>query len=154
MIELCIKLARTAAASRNYALGALVARGTKVIAGSGSNLIQDDNDPSAHPEMTAIRGAARTIGSRYLPGMVLFSTLEPCPMCVSAAIWARMDAVIFGATQQDALDWAAANPSAVYTWRQIRIPALTVAQAGDPRIDVQGGVLRAECRELFALSGR
>lgn len=152
MIRACIDLAHEAASSGNYALGALVARGHEVIAASGSSLIKDDNDPSAHPEMIAIRAAARKLGSRYLRGALLFSTLEPCPMCVSVAIWAKMDGVVFGATQQDALEWAAENASGVYTWRQIKIPAQKIALAGDPQINVHGGVLRAECKELFALS--
>ncbi|WP_433245137.1 nucleoside deaminase [Actinomadura nitritigenes] len=152
MMDICIRLAREAAASGNYALGALVARDGEIIAESGSSLIVDDNDPSAHPEMSAIRAASRRTGSRYLRKAVLFSTLEPCPMCVSVAIWAKMDGVVFGATQQDALDWAAHHPSDVYTWRQIRIRADEVARAGEPRIDVQGGVLRAACNELFDLT--
>ncbi|WP_160573960.1 nucleoside deaminase [Actinomadura physcomitrii] len=152
MMDICIGLAREAAASGNYALGALVVRDGEVLAESGSSLIVDDDDPSAHPEMSAIRAAARRTGSRYLRNAVLFSTLEPCPMCVSAAIWAKMDGVVFGATQQDALDWAALHPSDVYTWRQIRITAREIARAGEPRIDVRGGVLRAACKELFALT--
>lgn len=152
MISTCIDLARKAASSGNYALGALVARGSEVIAESGSSLIQDDNDPSAHPEMTAIRTAARRLNSRYLRGTFLFSTLEPCPMCMSAAIWAKMDGVVFGATQQDALEWVVENPSDIFTWRQIRISAQSVALSGEPRITVQGCVLRTECKKLFALS--
>jgi tRNA(Arg) A34 adenosine deaminase TadA len=152
MIGVCIDLARQAASSGNYALGALVARGSGIIAESSSSLIEDDNDPSAHPEMTAIRAASRKLGSRYLRGMTLYSTLEPCPMCVSVAIWARLDGIVFGATQQDALEWAARHPSEVFTWRQIRISAQEVSLAGDPHLSVQGGVRRAECKKLFALS--
>src|SRR5919197_613852 len=146
MMTTCIELARKAASSGNYALGALVAHGSQIIAESSSSLIQDDNDPSAHPEMMAIRAASRELGSRYLQGMILYSTLEPCPMCVSAAIWAKMDGVVFGATQQDAIDWAQHNPNGIYTWRQIRISAQYVVSAGDPLLKVQGGVLRAECQ--------
>lgn len=152
MIGTCIDLARQAASSGNYALGALVARGHDVIAESASSLIQDDNDPSAHPEMAAIRAASRKLRSRYLPGTILYSTLEPCPMCVSVAIWAKMDGIVFGATQQDAVEWAGKHPSDIYTWRQIRISAREIARAGDPELSVQGGVLRAECKKLFTFS--
>ena len=152
MVGVCIDLARKSAASGNYALGALVVRGGKIIAESGSSLVLDDNDPSAHPEMSAIRMAARESNSRYLEGALLFSTLEPCPMCASTAIWAKMDGIVFGASQRDALEWARRHPDDLFTWRQIRIPAQHVADAGDPRIEVRGGVRRAECIELFALS--
>jgi tRNA(adenine34) deaminase len=148
----CIRLAEQAANSGNYALGALVLMDGKVVAESGSCLIGDDNDPSGHPEMTVIRGAARKLRSRYLPGAFLVTTLEPCPMCAAAAIWAKMAGIAFGATQDDAVAWAAENPDKIYTWRQIQIPAGTVLAAGRPRLALEEGLLRSECRKLFALS--
>lgn len=148
----CIALAEKAAATDNYAIGSLVADGDTVISESGSSLIADDNDPSSHPEMVAIRACARSIGSRYLYGKTLFSTLEPCPMCAAAAIWAKMDKIVFGAYLTDAVQWATEHPDSRYTWRMIGISAEDVAAAGTPRVRVFGGVLRDECRRLFALS--
>jgi|SRR5882724_417489 len=148
----CIKLAEQAADSGNYALGALVVMNGEVVAESGSRLVGDDNDPSGHPEMTVIRAAARKLRSRYLSGAFLVTTLEPCPMCAAAAIWAKMAGIAFGATQADAVAWAAENPDKIYTWRQIQIPAGTVLAAGRPRLVLEEGVLRSECRKLFALS--
>lgn len=148
----CIKLAERAASSGNYALGALVVINGEVVAESGSNLVGDDNDPSAHPEMTVIRAAARRLGSRYLRDAFLVTTLEPCPMCSATAIFAKMAGLAFGATQTDAIEWSIHNPDKVYTWRQIRIPAGTVLAAGKPRLDLTEGLLRAECKELFKLS--
>jgi tRNA(Arg) A34 adenosine deaminase TadA len=148
----CIRLAKQAAHSGNYALGALVVMDGKVIAESGSSLIGDDNDPSAHPEMTVIRAAARKLRSRYLPGAYLVTTLEPCPMCAAAAIWAKMAGIAFGATQADAVAWSAENPDQIYTWRQIPIPADAVVAAGRPRLALAAGLLRSECKKLFALS--
>jgi tRNA(adenine34) deaminase len=148
----CIQLAEQAADSGNYALGALVAMDGKVIAESGSSLIGEDNDPSAHPEMTVIRAAARKVKSRYLPGAFLVTTLEPCPMCSAAAVWAKMAGIAFGATQADAVAWSAENPDQIYTWRQIQIPADTVVAAGWPRPTLMTGLLRSECKKLFALS--
>jgi tRNA(Arg) A34 adenosine deaminase TadA len=148
----CIRLAEQSADSGNYALGALVVMNGDVIAESGSSLIGDDNDPSGHPEMAVIRAAARRLGSRYLPGAFLVTTLEPCPMCSAVAIWAKMAGIAFGATQADAVAWAAENPDQIYTWRQIQIPAGTVLAAGRPRLALAEGLLRSECKKLFALS--
>jgi tRNA(Arg) A34 adenosine deaminase TadA len=148
----CIRLAEQAANSGNYALGALVVVDGEVVAESGSSLIGDDDDPSAHPEMTVIRAAARKLRSRYLPGAFLVTTLEPCPMCSAAAIWAKMAGIAFGATQSDAVAWSVENPDEVHTWRQIQIPAGTVLSAGQPRLALAEGLLREECRKLFALS--
>lgn len=148
----CILLAQEAANSGNYALGALVVLDGEVVTESGSSLIGDDNDPSAHPEMVVIRAAARRLQSRYLPGTYLVTTLEPCPMCTSAAIWAKMAGIAFGATQQDAIAWSTENPDSVYTWRQIEIPAEQVVAAGTPRLAVRRELLREECTALFGLT--
>jgi tRNA(Arg) A34 adenosine deaminase TadA len=109
-------------------------------------------DPSAHPELVAIRSAASRLRSRYLSGAVLYSTLEPCPMCVSAAIWAKMDGIVFGASQDEAIEFSRAHASARLSWRQIKIPASTVATAGSPVLWVTGGVLRDECLALLELT--
>jgi len=123
------------------------------IARSQSALIHTP-DPSAHPELVAIREAAEKLDSRYLNDCVLYSTLEPCPMCTSAAIWAKMSRIVFGASQGEALEWALAHPDPVYTWRQILIPAEVVAAAGNPHVEVHGGVMSAECKALFELKSK
>jgi tRNA(Arg) A34 adenosine deaminase TadA len=102
--------------------------------------------------MIAVREAAKKRGSRYLPGALLVTTLEPCPMCTSVAIWAKMAGIVFGATQQDAKAWSAEHPDDIYTWRQIDIPARAVVAAGEPTLELHEGVLRDECRSLFALT--
>ncbi|MFC4853579.1 nucleoside deaminase [Actinophytocola glycyrrhizae] len=152
LMRRCLELAASATDSGNYALGALVAVDGRIAAESASSLIGDDNDPSAHPEMVVIRETARMKGTRYLPGALLVTTLEPCPMCTSVAIWAKMAGIAFGATQQDAKSWSAEHPSDVYTWRQIAIPARAVVLAGEPALELHEGVLRDECRSLFSLT--
>lgn len=150
----CIELARQAAAGGNYALGALIVRNGTVLSESGSSLIGDDDDPTAHPEIVAIRTAAKAVTSRYLPGAVLVTTLEPCPMCTAAAIWAKMAGIAFGASRQDADTWSRQHPDDLYTWRQINISARAVIDAGTPRLELYEGLRRAECRALFDLAGR
>jgi guanine deaminase len=81
--------------------GAVITRGTEIVA-RGWNRVTSSNDPTAHAEMTAIRKAAAAAGSFQLRGCVLYSSCEPCPMCLGAAYWARLDRVVFAATRADA----------------------------------------------------
>lgn len=81
--------------------GAVITRGTEVIA-TGVNRVTRDLDPSAHAEVTAIRTAAATIGDFSLAGCVLFTSCEPCPMCLATSLWARLDRVVFAADRHDA----------------------------------------------------
>ena len=81
--------------------GALVLRGGRRIA-SGTNLVTTDLDPTAHGEVTAIRRACRALGTFSLAGCVLVSSCEPCPMCLAAALWARLDRVLYAADREDA----------------------------------------------------
>lgn len=67
-----------------------------------SNSVLRDNDPTAHAEVNAIRAACRQIGSYDLSGCVLYTTAYPCPMCLSAIIWANIKKVYFGCRPQDA----------------------------------------------------
>jgi tRNA(Arg) A34 adenosine deaminase TadA len=81
--------------------GAVVARGGE-IAGEGVNSVTASNDPTAHAEVNAIRAAAKAMGTFTLAGCELYSSCEPCPMCLAAAYWARLDAVYYGASAADA----------------------------------------------------
>lgn len=68
----------------------------------GVNRVTRDNDPTAHAEIVAIRTACRELGTFALQGSVLYASCEPCPLCISAALWARLDAVHFAADRADA----------------------------------------------------
>ena len=72
------------------------------VVGRGTNRVTATPDPTAHAEVIAIRSAAASTGSPALDGMILVASCEPCPMCLAAALWARLDAVVFLATRQDA----------------------------------------------------
>jgi tRNA(Arg) A34 adenosine deaminase TadA len=80
---------------------ALVVRGDETVA-HGVNRVTRDLDPTAHAEVVAIRGACRALGTHVLAGTVLVSSCEPCPLCLSAALWARVDAVVYAADRHDA----------------------------------------------------
>ena len=81
--------------------GAIVARGGHAVA-EGWNQVTSANDPTAHAEVTAIRAAARATRSFDLRGHTLYTSCEPCPMCLGAIYWARLDAVYYANTRQDA----------------------------------------------------
>jgi len=81
--------------------GAVVAREGKIIA-SGWNQVTSINDPTAHAEVVAIRSAAARLGSFVLRGCVLYASCEPCPMCLGAAYWARVERIVYAATRADA----------------------------------------------------
>lgn len=80
---------------------ALVVRGDEVV-GDGVNRVTRDLDPTAHAEVVAIRGACRALGTHVLAGTVLVSSCEPCPLCLAAALWARVDGVLYAADRDDA----------------------------------------------------
>jgi guanine deaminase len=83
--------------------GALITRGTEIVA-RGWNKVTSSNDPTAHAEITAIRAAATALGSFQLRGCVLYTSCEPCPMCLGAAYWARVDRMVFAANRHDAAE--------------------------------------------------
>ncbi|SPE36734.1 Guanine deaminase [Candidatus Sulfopaludibacter sp. SbA6] len=97
---------------------ALVVRDGIVIA-TGANQVTRANDPTAHAEIVAIREACRVLGDFQLSGCDLYSSCEPCPMCLGALYWARPGRVFFAATQEDA---AAAGFDDSFIYREIAIP--------------------------------
>lgn len=68
----------------------------------GTNGVTKLSDPTAHAEVTAIREAARLISSHDLSGAILFSSCQPCPMCLTAALWARLDRIVYAASADEA----------------------------------------------------
>jgi guanine deaminase len=83
--------------------GAIIVKDHQVIS-RGWNCVTSENDPTAHAEIMAIRAACATLESFSLKGCEIYSSCEPCPMCLAAIHWARLDALYFSATHQDATD--------------------------------------------------
>jgi tRNA(Arg) A34 adenosine deaminase TadA len=81
--------------------GAVVVRNGQIIA-TGVNLVTSTNDPTAHAEMMAIRAACKALGDFRLAGCVVYTSCEPCPMCVAALYWSRCDAIFYGNSAADA----------------------------------------------------
>lgn len=96
-----------ALATRNVTSGnggpfaALIVHNGDVIA-EGVNIVAATSDPTAHGEITAIRAACRALNTFTLAGCELYTSCEPCPMCLAASHWARLDAVFYGAAAEDA----------------------------------------------------
>jgi guanine deaminase len=81
--------------------GAVVVRGGKIV-GRGWNQVTSSNDPTAHAEVAAIRDACRRLKTFQLDDCELYTSCEPCPMCLSAIYWARLKKVFYGNTREDA----------------------------------------------------
>ena len=81
--------------------GAVVVRDGEVVA-TGVNKVTIDNDPTAHAEVNAVRAACKRLGSFKLAGCTVYSSCEPCPMCLSALYWAGVRRVFYGNTKEDA----------------------------------------------------
>ncbi|MGF0116007.1 nucleoside deaminase [Promicromonospora sp. Marseille-Q5078] len=100
-LEKAVTLAVDSVANAGGPFGAvIVTRDGRVV--EGNNRVTQDNDPTAHAEVTAIRRACAELGTFDLSGAVLYSSCEPCPMCLASALWARVDAVYFAADRHDA----------------------------------------------------
>ena len=82
--------------------GALVVREGALLS-TGVNRVVPDLDPTAHAEVVAIRAACRELGDFALGGATLYSSCEPCPLCLAAALWSRLDRVVYAASRDDAV---------------------------------------------------
>jgi tRNA(Arg) A34 adenosine deaminase TadA len=103
------------------------------------NRVGPDHDPSAHAETLTIRLACAKLGSGSLKGYTLYTTCEPCAMCMACALWSGLDRLVFGATIADAGRFVS----------QISIPAKEVARRTDMHCLVDGPVEREVCVKLF-----
>ncbi len=83
--------------------GAVIVKDGAIV-GSGYNRVTSANDPTAHAEIVAIRGACSRLGSFSLAGCEIYTSCEPCPMCLAAIYWARLERLYFAATRRDAAE--------------------------------------------------
>ena len=130
-----LELAREAAAAGEVPVGAVIVREGRIIA-EGSNRPIGARDPTAHAEMVALRAAAASSDSYRLTGTTLYVTLEPCAMCAGAMVHARVQRLVFAATDPRA-------GAAGSVFNIVQHPAL------NHRIDCTGGVLADECGALL-----
>lgn len=135
-----IAVARRGIAVGQSPFGAVIVRAGRIVAAT-HNTVWLTTDPTAHAEVNAIRRAAADLKSISLAGCTMYTTCEPCPMCLSAIHWAKLDAVHYGAEIADA-------QSAGFA--ELCFPASELAKRGGSPLRVIPGLLRAECAALFA----
>lgn len=118
--------------------GAALAMGDEIFV-TAANQTKALNDPTAHAEIMAIRRLGEKIGNTTMSGFTLYTTCEPCPMCMSAAIWAQIGTLFFGCD----------IPTVANYMEQINLRALTINQQSFHTVYVKGNVLKNECEELL-----
>ena len=135
-MQAALSLAKVAADKGDVPVGAIVVNETGEILGTGQNLREESNDPTAHAEIIAIRQAAEKIGSWRLDNLTLVVTLEPCAMCAGAILQSRIKRLVFGAWDEK----AGAVGSVMDVIRDPR--ALT-------KTEVINGIMEKECSEVL-----
>jgi tRNA(Arg) A34 adenosine deaminase TadA len=140
MRELYSFTARTLETAHPVPFGALIVHtrsGQRLM--RATNAVARENDPSAHAEVRTVRLACKKLKCPSLAGYTMYSTCEPCPMCMANALWAKLDRVVFGATIDDANRYCL----------QIHVAAKQIARRADMDCVVEGPVLRELCCTLF-----
>ncbi|MBU3611504.1 tRNA adenosine(34) deaminase TadA [Polynucleobacter sp. MG-27-Goln-C1] len=134
-MQQALSLAKLAAAAGEVPVGAVLVRDGQIIS-TGFNQPITNSDPSAHAEMMALRAAAQSESNYRLPGTTLYVTLEPCTMCAGAMLHARVERVVFGAT--DPKTGAAGSVLNVFSEKQI-----------NHQTQVEGGIMGEECGQVL-----
>jgi tRNA(adenine34) deaminase len=135
VMRLALEEARAAAAGGDVPVGAVIVRGDEILARQG-NAREREQDPTAHAEILALRQASSAIGSWHLEGCAMVVTLEPCAMCAGAIVLARLDRLVFGASDPKA-GFAGSLGDLVRDGRL------------NHEVDVTVGVLAEECGEIL-----
>lgn len=134
-MRLALEEARSAGAGGDVPVGAVIVRGDEILAKAG-NAREREQDPTAHAEILALRQASRAIGSWHLEGCALVVTLEPCAMCAGAVVLARLDRLVFGAS----------DPKAGFAGS---LGDLLRDGRLNHEVEVTAGVLSQECGEIL-----
>ncbi|MEM7312526.1 MAG: nucleoside deaminase [Planctomycetota bacterium] len=139
LMKLAIEKCREGIHSGQSPFGCAIARGDEILAVS-HNVVWKTTDITAHAEVTALREACTAAGEILLEGCTVATTCEPCPMCMSALHWARVDEVYFGATIADA-ETAGFN--------ELNLAAADLLKQGGSTVKLIPNLLRKECSQLF-----
>ena len=137
IMQAALSLAKIAADKGDVPVGAIVVNEAGEIIGTGQNLREQSNDPTAHAEVIAIRQAGEKIGSWRLDDLTIVVTLEPCAMCAGAIAQSRIKRLVFGAWDEK----AGAVGSVMDVIRDPR--ALT-------KVEVIAGIMEKECSEVLS----
>lgn len=141
LMRMAIDKCRAGIAAGQSPFGCAIACGSELLAVE-HNMVWATCDVTAHAEVVALRSACRVRGSFLLPAAMVAATCEPCPMCMAALHWARIDIVYYGATITDA---------ALAGFNELRVPAAELLRQGGSNVQLVPGLLADECRRLFDL---
>lgn len=141
LMQMAIETCREGLAHGQSPFGCAIAIGDRVIARAHNTVLQT-TDITAHAEVNAIRLGCQATGNIFLTDAVVATTCEPCPMCMAALHWARVDTVYYGATIADA-NGAGFN--------ELQLPAAELLRIGGSSVKLKSGLLKNECVELFDL---
>jgi tRNA(adenine34) deaminase len=142
LMRLALEQARYASQIGEPPFGAVVVDAKGNLIAAGHDTVRSRRDWTRHAEIEAVRAACRG-KSPDLSGYTLVTTVEPCPMCLTAAWLARISRLVFGATMAEVAEATAGAQ------RELRIPAHEMNRLGGEPIQVEGGVLREECVAPF-----
>lgn len=137
-----IKLAKDKHREGGHAVAAIIVYEDEIISETFTT-VRRDNDPTAHAEMNAIRDAAAKRFGKKLHGCYLYTTYEPCSMCASAAVWAQMKGIVYGASREDQTP---EHP------QRINISTFEIINNGTPKLELIQEFMRKECIELLNLT--
>lgn len=134
----------------DYPIGAVIVKGMSIVIRVG-NKSKMYEDPTLHAEVVAIQSAARIIGRRSLRECIIYTTHEPCPMCIGAIIYARLHGLVFGTRIDDIKKYKANNKTSNNSWRSVDIRAKEILNKSEHTLFMVEDFMRDECKKLFLL---
>lgn len=138
-MRLAVRKALAGVAKGQTPFGAAIVRQGRLVA-CAHNQVWQRSDITAHAEISALRQAGRKLQTLHLKGAILYSTCEPCPMCLSACHWAQIKTIYYGAGIKDA---------AHFGFNELKISNQQMADLGKIELELHAGLLRRECLEVF-----
>jgi len=140
LMQIAIEACREGISLGQSPFGCAIAIGGTLVA-QAHNTVVLSTDITAHAEVNAIRQGCQTVNDIFLENAIVATTCEPCPMCMAALHWARVDTVYYGATIADA---------GTAGFNELSLSAAELLQTGGSSVKLQSDLLANECRQLFA----
>ncbi len=139
LMQLAIDQGRAGITAGQSPFGCAISRDDRLLA-AAHNTVLRTTDITAHAEVNALRAACRSVGDIFLEGAIVATTCEPCPMCMAALHWARVEVVYFGATIADASNAG---------FNELQLSAADVCRLGKSPVKLVPGCLTGVCKGLF-----
>lgn len=147
-MQIAIQEAINSARYGEYPVGAVLVKNNKILIQSETQTHRKEN-PTDHAEIITIRTASRKLQTRKLKGCVLYSTHEPCPMCATAAFFARVDGIVFGTSVKDVMLYKREHSR--WQWKWVDIAVQSIAEKSNCKSFIIPHFMRNECQKLFRL---